>query len=306
MAVPKYSDMYASFLSTVSDGQEHTVKEIREKIAVDYQLTEEDLAETFQDGKSKFANRVGWTRTYLIKAGLIESPKRSVCVITKQGKKVLESGKMINNAYLASISEEFSEFIGADSKAAGTVNPAVEDKGSPTETPAETLEKVYSQIKSQLADDLMTQVLNMTPNFFEKLVVDLMEKMNYGGYEGAGLVTKATNDGGIDGIINEDKLGFNQIYIQAKRWNPSTVISKPEIQKFVGALAGPPKMEKGLYITTAKFSKGAEDYAKAQHVILVDGKKLADLMIEYQLGVSTEKVYEIKHIDTDYFSEDGD
>lgn len=153
------------------------------------------------------------------------------------------------------------------------------------ETPPETLERVYSIINEQQADDLLTAIIDQTPSFFETLVVDLMKAMGYGD----GFVTKATGDGGVDGIIYEDKLGFNLIYIQAKRWNKDSVIRKPEIQKFAGAMMGPPKVEKGLFITTAKFSQGAMDFAKAQHIILVDGEKLTELMIEYNLGVSAQK-----------------
>lgn len=141
--------------------------------------------------------------------------------------------------------------------------------------------------------------MNQSPDFFESLVVDLMRAMGYGD----GFVTKHSNDGGIDGVIHEDKLGFNLIYIQAKRWNPDTTIGKPEIQKFAGAMMGPPRIEKGLFITTAKFSQGAKNFADAQHIILVDGQKLTELMIEYELGVATQKAYKIKRIDTDYFAD---
>ncbi len=137
------------------------------------------------------------------------------------------------------------------------------------------------------------------PAFFENLVVDLMRSMNYG----AGFVTKSSGDGGIDGIIPEDRLGFSLIYIQAKRWDPKTTITKPEIQKFAGAMMGPPKVEKGLFITTAQFSQGARDFADAQHIILVDGQRLTELMIEYGLGVSVQSTYSIKRIDSDYFAD---
>lgn len=141
--------------------------------------------------------------------------------------------------------------------------------------------------------------MNQPPWFFEKLVVDLMEAMNYG----KGFITKISGDDGIDGIIHEDRLGFNLIYIQAKRWNPSATIGKPEIHSFAGAMMGPPRIEKGLFITTAKFTQGAKDFANAQHIILVDGQKLTQLMIEYNLGVSTQKTYLVKRIDSDYFPE---
>ena len=166
------------------------------------------------------------------------------------------------------------------------------------ETPQEALERAYALINDQLADDLLTEVLQQSPAFFEQLVVDLMKAMNYG----EGFVTKYSGDDGIDGIIHEDRLGFNLIYIQAKRWKPDITIGKPELQKFAGAMMGPPKVEKGLFITTAKFSPKAQEFANAQHIILVDGKRLTDLMIEYGVGVSTQKTYFIKRVDSDYFS----
>ena len=169
------------------------------------------------------------------------------------------------------------------------------------ETPQETFERVYKSINDALADDLLTEIMNQSSDFFESLVVDLMRAMGYGD----GFVTKSSNDGGIDGIIHEDKLGFNLIYIQAKRWKPDTTITKPEIQKFAGAMMGPPKVEKGLFITTAKFSPGARQFAEAQHIILVDGQKLTELMIEYELGVTTQKTYKIKRVDSDYFSDNA-
>ena len=161
------------------------------------------------------------------------------------------------------------------------------------------IDDLYGAINCQLADDLLAEIMQQTPAFFEQLVVDLMVAMN----NGDGFVTKYSGDDGIDGIIHEDKLGFNLIYIQAKRWQPSVTIGKPELQKFAGAMMGPPRVEKGLFITTAKFSQGAKDFANAQHIILVDGQKLSELMVEYDLGVATQKVYKIKRIDSDYFSD---
>ncbi len=148
-----------------------------------------------------------------------------------------------------------------------------------------------------MSDDLLSEIMNQSYGFFENLVVDLMQAMGYG----KGFVTRASNDNGIDGIIHEDRLGFNLIYIQAKRWDPDTVITRPEIHKFAGAMMGPPKVEKGLFITTAKFSQGAKEFADAQHIILIDGKKLTELMIEHEVGVSTQKTYSVKRIDSDYF-----
>ena len=176
-----------------------------------------------------------------------------------------------------------------------TENAALEE----TETPQETMERMYQALNDQLAEDLLEVILQQSPYFFEKLVVDLMRAMGYG----EGFVTKSSGDDGIDGIIHEDKLGFNLIYIQAKKWKPGLSVGKPEIQKFAGAMMGPPKIEKGLFITTARFSQGAQEYAKAQHIILVDGRRLTGLMIEYNLGVSVQKSYQLKRIDNDYFAD---
>ena len=178
-------------------------------------------------------------------------------------------------------------------------NMASEEQHDMAETPMETFERVFGTINEQLADDLLTEIMNQSPGFFESLVVDLMKAMNYGD----GFVTKLSGDDGIDGIIHEDKLGFNLIYIQAKRWKPEITVGKPEIQKFAGAMMGPPRVEKGLFITTAKFSQKAREFADAQHIILVDGQKLTELMIEYGIGVSAQKTYCIKRIDSDYFSD---
>lgn len=253
--------------------------------------------------QSVWASRFGWANTYLKKAGLVIAPKAGHCQITDEGKRLLNSGVDITNHYLAEHYPAFEAFV--KGKKIPPVPPTSPDPPIPpdaSETPPETLERVYSIINEQLADDLLTAIIGQTSSFFETLVVDLMKAM---GYYGNGFVTKATGDGGVDGIIYEDKLGFNLIYIQTKRWDKDTAIGKPEIQKFAGAMMGPPKVEKGLFITTAKFSQGAMDFAKAQHIILVDGEKLTELMIEYNLGVSAQKAYQIKRIDSDYFSNDS-
>ena len=217
-------------------------------------------------------------------------------MITDRGKALLSSGETITNALLEEKYPEFAEFCG---KKSSDKVIDVTDTVLAEETPQEVLDRVYGTINEQLADDLLIEIMGQSAKFFEILVVDLMKAMNYGD----GFVTKLSGDDGIDGIIHEDKLGFNLIYIQAKRWNPDTTIGKPEIQKFAGAMMGPPKVEKGLFITTAKFSQGAKDYANAQHIILVDRRKLTELMIEHELGVSTQKSYRIKRIDSDYFTD---
>ncbi len=297
MALPKYYELYIPFLKAISDEKVHSLKEIKDYISNFLNIEETETLERLPSGKQTvYANRIGWARTYLKKAGLINATQRAHFQITSEGKKILESGVAITDKLLA---EKYPDF------AAFKVSKKVSDKASESveedlvETPQETFERVYKTINEQLADDLLTEIMNQPAAFFENLVVDLMKSMGYGD----GFVTKTSGDGGVDGIIHEDKLGFDLIYIQAKRWEPNTVIGKPEIQKFAGAMMGPPKVEKGLFITTAKYTQGAKDFANAQHIILVDGQRLTELMIEYGLGVSIQKTYCIKRIDSDYFSE---
>lgn len=297
MALPKYNEMYNIFLEEISDGKPHAMKEIQQRIAQKLALTEEELAQRISSGQSAYKNHIGWTKTYLKKAGLLDSPARAQYVITAAGKALLKEKVAITNELLTEKYSAFAEFIRPQKAAAESQEE--EKAEEETETPQETLERMYQAINEELAEELLAEILNQTPAFFESLVVDLMGKMNYG----KGFVTKVSGDDGIDGIIPEDKLGFSLIYIQAKRWKPETTIGKPEIQKFAGAMMGPPKVEKGLFITTAKFSQGAKDYAEVQHIILVDGKKLTKLMIDHGVGVSDQKTYRIKRIDSDYFSD---
>lgn len=300
MALPKYNDLYRVLLTVLQDGQQHSMKDVRNSIAQMLHLTEEDISETLSNGSTVYAGRVGWAKTYLKKAEMIESSQRGYISITSAGRALLASNEPITNAVLARLSPAFCEFYQHKVSDDASTAPAPAEAHEETpETPQETFERVYTLINDQLADDLLTEVLNQSPAFFEQLVVDLMKAMNYG----EGFVTKYSGDDGIDGIIHEDKLGFNLIYIQAKRWKPDVTIGKPELQKFAGAMMGPPKVEKGLFITTAKFSPKAKDYANAQHIILVDGKKLTELMIEHSVGVSTQKAYLIKRVDSDYFSD---
>lgn len=302
MALPKYDEFYRLVLNALQDGKSHSMKEVRNSIAQALHLTEQDLSETLSNGSSVYAGRIGWAKTYLKKAEMIDSPQRGYITITPAGQSLLASNEPITNALLAKLSSAFLDFYRPQS---GNSTSTQSDSGntqiSTPETPQETFERVYNLINEQLADELLNDVLNQSPVFFEHLVVDLMKAMGYGD----GLVTKYSGDDGIDGIIHEDKLGFNLIYIQAKRWKPDITITKPELQKFAGAMMGPPKVEKGLFITTAKFSPKAKEYATAQHIILVDGKKLTELMIEHGVGVSTQKAYLIKRIDSDYFSDDN-
>ena len=306
MAVPQFTEFFNPLLESLQDGEIHSFSDCKQYVKNKMQLTEEDLAEMLPSkAQPRWINRVSWGKTYLLKAGVLCSPRRGYLQITLAGKTLLTENIKITPLLLKERYQSFSVFVHHSNKIGDNNLPnsstSVEND---EETPQEIFDRVYRDINSELADEILTTVHSMSPQFFERLVVRLMEGMGYGGYEGAGFVTKTSHDNGIDGMIDEDKLGFNRIYIQAKRWAPDKVIQKPDIQQFKGALEGPPKIEKGLYITTAQFSKGAREYAEAQHIILVDGKKLAELMIEFDVGVSTQKSYKIKRIDSDFFNED--
>lgn len=306
MAIPKYNEMYREFLQCLADQKPHSSKELKDFIASSFSVSDEERQVLLPSGRQKvFDNRVGWTRTYLKKAGLVDTIKRGFYQITDTGKKILDSNPAVIDNTLLEQFESFREFVHQqDAPVQSNAN-----KEQRSQTPQDTLDSAYSQMTEALADDLLTEILKQSPDFFEKLVVKLLENMGYGGtVSDAGAVTGKPGDEGIDGIIREDKLGFSLIYIQAKRWDRDHVIGRPEIQKFVGALAGQ-GANKGLFITTSQFSKEARVYANRQHttkVVLVDGQSLAKYMIEYNLGVSTEAVYQIKRIDSDFFSEDFD
>lgn len=301
MAVPKFFEFFEGFLHAVEDGEIHSAKEVREIIASSMNISSSDRAEMLPSGKqSTFDNRVAWARTYLDKAGLIETPQRGKYCITAEGKRALSSGEKIDLKYLER-SESFKEFHSVAS------NNEIVDTDEKEESPIEMLDEAYQQINAVLASQIMDEVMKLSPSGFEKLVVKMLLNMGYGnGIEGAGKVTQQSNDGGIDGIIKEDQLGFSNIYIQAKQWAPDLTISKPEIQKFVGALQGQ-QAQKGLFITTAKFSSGAVQYADnllGVKVVLVDGTTLTKLMIKHNVGVSVEHTYEIKRIDSDFFADE--
>ncbi len=302
MAVPKFFEFFKGFLVAVNDGELHTAREVRQILASEMRLSEEDLAEMLPSGKqSTFDNRVAWARTYLDKAGLIETPSRGKYRITDSGRKALASGEEINIKYLEK-SEKFRGFRGTITPNALSIVNEEKD-----ESPMEVLDAAFQQVTAALSGQLMDEVMKLSPTEFEKLVVSLLLRMGYGnGISEAGMVTQPSNDGGIDGIIKEDQLGFSSIYIQAKQLATDQTVGKPDIQKFVGALQGQ-QTQKGLFITTAKFSSGALQYANnllGTKIVLVDGLTLTRLMIKHNVGVSVEHVYEVKKVDSDFFSEE--
>jgi restriction system protein len=290
-------------LKFTGDNKEHSLRDAIESLAEYFKLTPDEQQELLASGSQAiFDNRVGWSKTHLLKAGLLESPRRSIFKITERGLMVLGDNPLqINMAYL----RRFPEYIDFIKPSNGSSSNEITEKIDVFEaTPQEILIASYLKIRTTLAQELLQKVKNCHPAFFERLVVDLLVKMGYGGsLKDAGNATRYSSDGGIDGIIREDKLGLDVIYIQAKRWE-SQNIGRPDIQSFVGALDGH-RSTKGIFITTSKFAETAVEYVKtiSKKVILIDGEQLANFMIDYNLGVSVVDIYEIKKIDNDFFGE---
>lgn len=303
MAIPKYDQLYRAVLDLMQDGKQRTVKEIKSYLSVNLKLTEEDLKTYLPSGKETvFSNRVRWSCYYLSKADLLIAPARATWCITEEGKKaLLEAPEFFDNKYLMKF-DAFRTFVSSLKKTSNMVTrEPPEVPGEETETPDVVLEKTLEQINQSLADDLLTEVLKLSPTAFEQFVLDLMRAMGYGTFDKAAKTTAVTGDEGIDGIIMEDKLGFDLIYVQAKRWDPKQTVGRPEIMAFVGAIAG--KDAKGLFVTTSKFSDQAIKYAQNQHIILIDGQRLVRLMIEHNFGVTTKRTFSIKSLDTDVFND---
>lgn len=301
MAIPQFKYFILPFLENLSDDEEHSIKDIEEALAVKFELTEDELGKTTPSGRMTIvSNRVGWAKTYLKKAGLVEAPKRALFKITKEGQKVLaQKPEIIDPKFLDQFSS-FHEFMYGD----GVDN--VQEKTDASEnTPEEIMEAGYQSIAKELQAELLNQLKNNSAAFFEQAVIDLLLSMGYGGSrKDAGQAIGRSGDEGIDGVINEDKLGLDLIYVQAKRWNTATV-GRPEVQSFVGALNGK-FAKKGIFITTSSFTKEAREYAQRldYKVVLIDGWQLVKLMAEHNIGVSTVATYEIKKVDSDYFTEE--
>ena len=303
MPIPDFQSVMRPVLATVADGTALALSDLRERIANEYQLSEEERSERLPSGKQTVINnRVGWARTYLNKAGLLSIPSKGMVQITERGREALNNGPARITVSWLKQYPEFAEFHStspADSSAPTQQSEPVEQA-----TPDEQLAAAHQALTQSLADDLLAQVRAASPTFFEQLVVDLMIAMGYGGSrKEAGRATQQTNDDGIDGIIKEDKLGLDVIYLQAKRW--SNTVHRPEIDKFIGALTRQ-RARKGVFITTSDFSSGAREAAMSLDikVVLIDGLELARLMVENNLGCNVKQVYEVKQLDSDYFIED--
>jgi len=303
MAIPDYQSCMLPLLEFLGDQHEHSLRETIDHLATHFKLTEDELKQLLPSGQQAvFDNRVAWARTYLKQAGLLEPTRRGYFRITPRGLEVLkQKPEKINVKFL----EQFKEFRDFRQRKRKPHDKTKEtNKEDIEKTPAEALEVAYENLREDLAKDLLQQIKKCPPSLFEKIVVELLVKMGYGGSrKDAGQAIGRSGDEGIDGIIKEDKLGLDIIYIQAKRWE--NTISRPEIQKFAGALQGQ-RARKGIFITTSNFSKEAIEYVTKidTKIILIDGDQLAQYMIDNDVGVSPVAKYEVKKIDLDYFTDE--
>lgn len=300
--IPHYEQLMLPVLEEVRDGKEHAVDDVKERLTERFHLTADELAQLLPSGRQPvWTNRFGWAKTYLVKAGLVETLRRGYFRITTRGSSVLgQKPKDINVQYLLQF-PEFAQFkMGV--KPPSESQTATEERDD--RTPEEQLEANHATVKSTVEAELLAKVKSGSPQFFEQLVVDLLIALGYGGNrKDAGEAIGKSGDGGIDGIIREDRLGLEAIYVQAKKWENS--VGRPEIQKFVGALHGR-KARRGVFITTSEFTRDAIEYADVieTKVVLIDGRRLAKLMFENDVGVSTIGTYAVKRVDTDYFNDE--
>lgn len=306
MVIPDYQSVMLPLLKYAGDGKEHRIRDAVESLADEFRLSEEERKELLPSGQQAiFNNRVGWARTYMKKAGLLNSGKKGYFSITKRGLDILKENPAFIDVNFLKRYGEFNEFYNGDKQTVidkpGTLSIEC-IKRKEDLNPEEFLEIAYQKLYTELISEILSTIKKCPPIFFESLVVDVLTKMGYGGSRAdAGRAVGRSHDGGIDGIIKEDRLGLDVIYIQAKRWEGT--VPRAEIQKFAGALIGK-KAKKGVFITTSSFSREAIDYAELTgNIVLIDGEMLAKLMIEYDVGVSKVKSYDVKKIDTDYFDD---
>lgn len=300
MPVPDYQSIMLPLLRCVADEHVHKFRDLIESLAQEFHLSDTDRRELLPSGKQAlFDNRVGWANTYLKKAGLLQSEKRGFVQITKLGLDVLDTNpSRIDAAFLRQY-DSFNEFVGTNDK--DSVDSSEQTVESDIKTPKETFEEAYQQINRLLIGQLSDQLTKIDPYKFEELVLDLLQAIGYGGNRAeAAQVTKKSADGGIDGIINEDRLGLDKIYIQAKRYSNTVPIK--EVRDFAGAMLAH-NARKGVFITTSDFPTSAKEFAEKidRTLILINGKRLAQLMIEYNIGISPKETFVYKEIDSDYF-----
>jgi restriction system protein len=305
MSIPDYQAFMKPVLQFLADGKEHPHRECALHVKKIMKLSEEDVQQLLPSGQQTlFANRIGWARTYLSKAGLISVPKRGHAVITEKGKAFLKKNPPKITSDTLKQFPEFLKFVNPGKKAAEKSSDSQSNNSLNGEkTPEEELEAIHEKLKTDVEDELLVKLKESSPEFFEKTVVDVLLKMGYGGSKKeAGMAIGRSGDEGIDGVISEDRLGLDKIYIQAKRW--SNVVGRPVVQAFAGALQGK-KARKGVIITTSHFAQTAYDFVNDidNKIVLIDGRQLVRYMTELDIGVETAQVYKIKRIDSDYFED---
>ncbi len=303
MAIPDFQSVMRPLLEVASDGKQHSNREAREALALRFNLTDQEKDALLPSGRQGiFVNRVAWAKSYLQQAGLLDTPQRGHFRITARGSEAL---KQAPERITISFLQRFPEFADFRSPTRKPKTAQFESNADAEEqTPEETLEAAHLRLRADLAAELLARVKGSTPRFFEQLVVELLLKMGYGGSRAeAGEAVGAAGDEGIDGVISEDRLGLDTIYLQAKRW--AGTVGRPEIHKFVGALQGK-RARKGVFITTSSFSAEAREYVKNidPKIVLIDGRQLAELMIDFNVGVDPVISYQVKRITSDYFDEE--
>jgi len=309
MPIPDFQSCFMPILKTLSDRGLMTSRDLVAAISDHFTLSEAERRELLPSGNQEVINnRVGWAKTYLKKAGLVESPRKGQVAITNEGRKVLAANPAkLNIRFLKDGYEQFRAFHTSkarDAKPAPEESP--EDQVDNALTPEEQVEQSHQTLRQELVAEILDRLHGCSPQRFERLVVEVMVGMGYGGtLKDAGEAIGGSGDEGVDGVIKEDKLGLDLIYIQAKRWKDGNTVGRPELQKFVGALDGK-RASKGVFITTSSFTSDAANYAEAtsRRLILIDGRRLAELMIDHNVGVATAATYEVKRIDSDFFADD--
>lgn len=308
MAIPDFQTIMLPFVQALNDGQTWTMKELTERLAIHFNLSDSERHELLPSGsQTVFSNRVAWAKSHLKHAGLIANPSRGKVTIAEVGRQILQQNPEAINCKLLKQFPSYLKFIGAVTSGDSINETPTTDETvmESIQTPLELIESSFQTLRKETEEELLTKLKTCSPAFFERVVVQLLRAMGYGGVTGEGSVTGQSGDGGIDGIIKEDKLGLDVVCIQAKRYSDSTV-GRPIVQQFVGSMDFV-QANKGVILTTSQFSAEAYNFVQkivGKKVVLIDGQKVAGLMLDHNVGVSRSKIYELKEVSNDFFDED--
>ena len=300
--MPTWEEFNVPVLTVLSDGATRTLRELRRDVADAAGLTAEQRAETLASGQLRADNRIGWAASYLNRVDALHRPSRGRYEITDFGRELLQQHPdLITEKDLKAVAKEGDEWWISRSTVDGEDHEQIDDTATVLD-PTEQVEQGVARIHEEVASELLSRLIEQDPAFFEAAVVKLLLAMGYGGVGGRGVTTDLTHDGGIDGVIDQDVLGLSKVYVQAKRYSPNNAVQRPEVQGFVGALSG--KADGGVFITTSRFSPGAVEWVRtvSARIILIDGQRLTQLMIEYGVGVQVERTYRVVEIDEDFFT----